>query len=94
MFGLGYVEMLIVGIVAVLLFGGRLPQVARSMGRSLTEFKKGMSDLQGEVDDAIYSEPAKEVDYDRKPSAPRFEPPTSPPKPDDPATETSNMAGA
>jgi sec-independent protein translocase protein TatA len=81
MFGLGYGEMMIVGIVAVLLFGGRLPSVARSMGRSLTEFKKGMHDIERDVRDSIHHEPAtaRLDDYD-EPSGPRFEPPTTPPR--------------
>jgi sec-independent protein translocase protein TatA len=37
-------DILIVGIVALLLFGNRLPSVARSLGRSLVEFKKGMNE--------------------------------------------------
>ncbi len=53
MFGLGPIEMLIVGVIAVLLFGNRLPEVGRSIGRSLMEFKKGMRDIQNEVDSAV-----------------------------------------
>ena len=48
---------LIFGIVAVLLFGNRLPSVARSLGRSIVEFKKGMSDLESEFKSSVYSEP-------------------------------------
>jgi sec-independent protein translocase protein TatA len=44
MFGLGLPELVIVCIVALLLFGNRLPSVARSLGRSMTEFKKGMNE--------------------------------------------------
>lgn len=47
--GLGPMEMMLVGVAAVLLFGRNLPSVARSAGKSLTEFKKGMQDLQNEV---------------------------------------------
>ena len=73
--------MLILGFVAVLLFGGRLPSVARSMGKSLTEFKRGMQDIQNEVSDAMHAEPKSEVGYDDDytPSAPLFAPPTAPP---------------
>lgn len=43
MFGIGTIEALVVGLVAILLFGNRLPGVARSLGKSITEFKKGVS---------------------------------------------------
>ena len=49
MFGIGTSEMIVFGIIAVILFGGRLPSVARSLGKSIVEFKKGMSDLENEV---------------------------------------------
>jgi len=49
MFGLRTVEMLVIGVVAVLLFGSRLPSVARSLGKSMTEFKRGLSDVQDEI---------------------------------------------
>jgi len=45
MFGLGPTEMVIVGMVAVILFGKRLPSVAKSLGQSLTEFKRGLRDI-------------------------------------------------
>jgi sec-independent protein translocase protein TatA len=44
MFGMGPMELLIVLVVALLLFGNRLPSVARSLGRSMVEFKKGMNE--------------------------------------------------
>ena len=37
-------ELLIVGGIAVLLFGKRLPEVGRSLGKSIVEFKKGIND--------------------------------------------------
>lgn len=46
MFGLNPVEMLIVGAIALLLFGNRLPSLARSLGKSLTEFKRGASEIE------------------------------------------------
>ena len=44
MFGLNPMELMIVGVVAVLLFGNKLPSLARSLGKSMTEFKKGISE--------------------------------------------------
>jgi sec-independent protein translocase protein TatA len=77
MFGIGTQEMLLFGIIAVILFGSRLPSVARSLGKSIVEFKKGMHDLESEVKTSVYSEPAGRVGYSdhSEPSAPRFEPP-------------------
>lgn len=47
-FSPGPVEMVILGVVAVLLFGKRLPEVGRSVGRSLLEFRKGMQGIEDE----------------------------------------------
>jgi sec-independent protein translocase protein TatA len=44
MFGIGPLELLIVLGIVLLLFGSRLPSLARSMGKSITEFKRGMHD--------------------------------------------------
>lgn len=48
-FSPGPMEMLIIGIIAVLLFGKRLPEVGRSLGRGLVEFKKGVRGAEDEV---------------------------------------------
>jgi len=49
MFGIGTQELLIVCIVALLLFGNRLPSVMRSLGSGISEFKKGMSEMQNDL---------------------------------------------
>ncbi len=86
MFGVGPPELLIIGVVAVLLFGKRLPEVARSLGASYNEFRRGLHDIQSEMNQAINSEPSSagspkslpstytDDDYD-EPTAPRFTPP-------------------
>lgn len=43
-FDVGGQEMLVIGLVALLLFGARLPKLARSLGQSVNEFKQGMKD--------------------------------------------------
>lgn len=84
MFGLGFQEIVIVGIVAVLLFGKRLPEVARSLGSSYNEFRRGLNEIQSTIHygDSTPSKPAPPRssgrhdfdDYD-EPAAPRFQPP-------------------
>ena len=39
----GGLEWVVIGLVALLLFGSRLPGVARSLGRALHEFRSGLS---------------------------------------------------
>ena len=39
----------LVALVALLLFGKRLPEVGRSLGRGIAEFKRGMRDVQDEI---------------------------------------------
>jgi sec-independent protein translocase protein TatA len=47
----GTTEWIIILIVALLLFGKRLPEIARSLGKSLTEFKKGLNEAQQTKDE-------------------------------------------
>jgi len=46
----GFWEILLVLIIALIIFGKRLPEVARSLGRSLNEFKKGMNETKDQVE--------------------------------------------
>ena len=48
----GAPEMLVIAAVALLFFGRRLPDVARSMGKSIVEFKKGLKDVKDDIDTA------------------------------------------
>ena len=91
MFGLGPSELLIVGIVAILLFGKNLPQVAGKLGRTYRDFRRQLSDMQSQLDitaditsESPRSRPKPQrtySDYDDYDdiSAPKFEPPPAPP---------------
>ena len=50
MFGVGPTEMFVVCLVALLLFGNRLPSVMRSLGSGISEFKKGINEIHSEIE--------------------------------------------
>jgi sec-independent protein translocase protein TatA len=87
--GIGTPELIVFGIIALLLFGKRLPEVARSLGKGLTEFKKGMRGFEDEVRGVSRPEPYRSSAPPRRPepneddeqelTAPKFEPPQSEP---------------
>ena len=61
MFGLGYQELLLILVIVLILFGAqRLPDLARSLGSSVKEFKKGVAELN--KDDS----PASKKDDEKK----------------------------
>lgn len=88
--GIGISEMVVIGIIAILLFGSKLPEVARNIGRSYGELRKGLTELKStinaEIDDAERSNARRETkriaaqsdvisdDLD-EPTAPRLNPP-------------------
>ena len=84
---LGPAEMLFVGIIALLLFGKKLPEVARSLGKGVIEFKKGLRGIEDDIDTNVYSQrndssaTTRPVPKDEsiETSAPKFEPPKSEP---------------
>jgi sec-independent protein translocase protein TatA len=58
----GPMELLVILVVSVLLFGRRLPEIARGMGKSITEFKKGLNEAKSEIDkDADIKDIKKEI---------------------------------
>ena len=77
-------EFLIIGMIALLLFGKRLPEVARSLGKGIVEFKKGVRGIEDEVDHSTYasdsspSRPVPEEEH-QEVTAPKFDPPSSEP---------------
>jgi len=77
MFGLGPMELAIVGVIAVLLFGKRLPEVGRSMGKSIVEVDVNSSTTSRSV-------PRNAIDDYDEPTAPKFEPPAREPQPTQP----------
>ena len=50
---LGTTELLVVAFVSLLIFGNRLPSVMRSLGKSVTEFKKGVAGIEDEIDKSV-----------------------------------------
>jgi sec-independent protein translocase protein TatA len=81
-------EMMIILLLAVLFFGKRLPEVGRSLGKGIVEFKKGLRGVTDEFEEPspTYSSSARS-DYSRPHddagtiSVPKFELPTSAPTP-------------
>ncbi len=57
----GPFELTIVAAVVLLLFGNRLPGAMRSLGRSVVEFKKGVSGIEDELEDAVTSTKTKDA---------------------------------
>jgi sec-independent protein translocase protein TatA len=78
---LGAQEMVILLVIGVLLFGRKLPEVGRYLGKGIVEFKKGIKGLEDEVDSSINSTPRHDpapLEQPRPPqrvmtTAPKFE---------------------
>ena len=54
-------ELMVVAFVSLLIFGNRLPSVMRSLGKSVTEFKKGVSGIEDDIDQAVTAETRSET---------------------------------
>jgi sec-independent protein translocase protein TatA len=83
LFDVGGMEMLLILVVVLLLFGGkRMPELARGIGKSINEFKKATSGVEAQLKQAIEearetaTAAMQEVEKPLKPVAPP--PPSSP----------------
>ena len=85
MFGLGFTEILVILVVALLVFGpDRLPELARNLGKGLAEFRRASSDLRRSVMEAAEEPraappPLASSAGSQPPAPPPAAPPTEPP---------------
>jgi sec-independent protein translocase protein TatA len=84
----GFPEFLVLAVIGVLLFGRRLPEVGRYLGKGIVEFKKGLKGLEDEVEGTATRQEPAVLEQPRPPqrvatTAPKFEDaadPANPPK--------------
>ena len=67
-------ELVVILVIALLLFGKRLPEVARGLGKGIVEFKKGVKGVEDEIDNAQY-EPPRSTAPAAPPASTTSEPP-------------------
>jgi len=85
MFGLGPLELVLIGAIAVMLYGKRLPEVGRSFGRTLGDLRRQWQAMSQELESATRVDPRPparlagrsddEAGGVRLVDSPRFEPP-------------------
>ena len=51
----GYMEIIGILVVALVIFGNRLPQVGRNLARTITSFRKGLHEIEDEVREDLES---------------------------------------
>jgi TatA/E family protein of Tat protein translocase len=94
MFGIGFQEMLIILVVVLIFFGPkRLPDLAKSLGKGIAEFKKASEEVKKGIDDAV-----REVSVEETPKPPEDlssygKAPGSDPAPAEPAKPVSPPPG-
>ena len=85
---LGFGEILLILLVGLMIFGPkRLPEMGRTIGKSLKEFRRAASDLRAELDVDLEEEPRASVEQRAERLAARNEAtPAEPPRGDAPPT--------
>jgi sec-independent protein translocase protein TatA len=52
-FNIGPMELVVIGLIGILLFGRRLPEIGKSLGKTIVEFKKGLNNTSEEITKAV-----------------------------------------
>lgn len=68
MFNIGPQELFILFLIVLLVFGAkRIPEIGRSIGRGIQEFKKGMRDVESELTISDKPDEKKSIEEPKKP---------------------------
>lgn len=65
----GGTELIVILVIALLIFGRRLPEVSRSIGKSIVEFKKGMQDMREQVETPLPDAKPPQIQSSTPPAA-------------------------
>ncbi len=64
---IGMMELIVIFVIALVIFGPRkLPELGRSLGKSLSEFKRASNELRSTLDDEIHLEDQRSREQTRK----------------------------
>ena len=93
MFGIGFQEMLIILVVVLIFFGPkRLPDLAKSLGKGIAEFKKASEDVRKGIEDAVKEESTEEAPKPPEDLTGYGKAPGGSPTPEEPAPSTGAPA--
>lgn len=83
MFGIGWSEILVILVIALLLLGpSKLPEIAKGLGKGIRDFRKALSDVEDEVTREV--PPPKKASYCSEVPEKEEQPPNPPATHDDP----------
>jgi sec-independent protein translocase protein TatA len=57
----GLTEWIVIGVIGILLFGKRLPEVGKSLGKGIVEFKKGLKGIEDDVETQVNAPPVSQA---------------------------------
>jgi TatA/E family protein of Tat protein translocase len=80
---IGMPELIIIFVIALIIFGPRkLPELGRSLGKSLNEFKRASNELKNTLDEEIRVEESRSAERQTAPEPPRPQTVPEPPRPE------------